>query len=280
MINKYIKFLVVAVACGIMTGMGCIGDNADYVRLYEIVKIFGFEKFYICPGYFQWFFEQYFPIIIFQIIFGTYIYRRFCSASVYYFLRCNNRTRWFVVESIKLYLYTVTYIIIMLFTSVVFVSVFKTVKSGTSDVIILFYYLVLQSLWLFAMTVLINIISIKFNSMVSVVAVLGGQMLCASVFVILQQAGFFTYELQKIYEVGNSKMQQLVMKLNPMSNIIIKYHSSKDSRINKIINDYGFKFDINISVWYLVITVLLVVILGVIIVNKTEFITLNKENQN
>ena len=106
----YTRFLLVGAASGFF----CVfnyAKNGMAQTLADIVMLFGFSSAdcqlnQIMEGTY-W----YMPLFLFQIFYGSYIYRHFCSASIYFFSRCCSRTRWFLKEALTLYLFAVVYLL-------------------------------------------------------------------------------------------------------------------------------------------------------------------------
>ncbi|MCD8118835.1 MAG: hypothetical protein LUE29_05035 [Lachnospiraceae bacterium] len=57
------------------------------------------------------------PIFCFELIFGISLYQHYCTCSVYYFSRQNNRSKWYLMESAKLFGYTAEYMALYVFLS-------------------------------------------------------------------------------------------------------------------------------------------------------------------
>lgn len=55
------------------------------------------------------------PVFCFELIFGISLYRHYCTCSVYYFSRQNSRSKWYLMESAKLFGYTAEYMVLYVF---------------------------------------------------------------------------------------------------------------------------------------------------------------------
>jgi hypothetical protein len=109
-------------------------------------------------------------------------------------------------------------------------------------------------------------------SFVSAVQVLG-----VTAFIVLENLNIFTYELKTASEIENLNFQSNIIKFNPISHIVLKYHSSGNQRLNEMINSYGFSFDLNESVVLLLVIAVLISIWGCNVIKKKEFISNNQE---
>ena len=265
--NILIKSAVVAALFSILQTILLFNqpDSAGIFMLSEIIIHFSFgelptEHYYIAEASLRMF-----PLLIFQIFFGVYIYHRFCSASVYYFSRCDNRIRWFIKESLRLYPYTVMYPFIIIGVSVMMTAIFHSVQVNSASLILLMYYLVIYSLWLFIATVLINMIAIRFGNSAFGFAIVSG----------LQ----FSFLLSLLAIDSDSTPNALLLKLNPFSHLVIKWHSSHLDSVDRLINKFGIDFDLNLSIILLFVVAIVVVVIGMTIVKKQQFISINQETE-
>jgi hypothetical protein len=275
--KTYFKLLLLAVICGIINCLYLFASVKKAIPFSTIINHYGLNDFYIFSGYLIFFFRWYFPIILFQIIWGTYIYRHFCSASVYHFSRCNNRAQWFLKEAVHLYVYAILYLMVLIATPVILFSIYNKLTFDSASFILLAYYMIIYSLWIFIFTLLVNILSIRFSSITGFSIISAIQMLCVSVFIVLQDLNILTYELKTASEIDNLELQSKIIKFNPLSHIVLKYHKSGDQALNKIINTYGFSFYLYESVLLLFVIAIIAVVAGYITIKKKDLITNNQE---
>ena len=145
----YTRFLLVGAASGFF----CVfnyAKNGMAQTLADIVMLFGFSSAdcqlnQIMEGTY-W----YMPLFLFQIFYGTYIYRHFCSASIYFFSRCCSRTRWFLKEALTLYLFAVVYLLAVLAGGGRGGAPVRTGHASAGFLPLLWHYLAIHSLFLLA----------------------------------------------------------------------------------------------------------------------------------
>lgn len=53
------------------------------------------------------------PYLLFLFLFGTYIYKHFCTAGVYVFSRCENRLKWIAKEIAQLFGFCVLFTVLI-----------------------------------------------------------------------------------------------------------------------------------------------------------------------
>lgn len=263
------KSLLIAIVCGILSGIPFL-YTGEVTSLLDVINKLSFSEFYIDATYIAKFFVWYFPLMIFQIVWGTYIYRHFCTASVYYFSRLKNRITWFAGEIPKLYLYILLYLTVLLVSCMLPMLLFRGIVVDSNSIIILIYYYVIQSLWLYITTMLINILSIKWGSSIGFVLVSGVQIFFIGMFAPLQS--ILNFDVPE-----NLEFKSRILKLNPISHLVLNWHSSSVSELNGEINKFDILFDLNESVVLFLFLSVIVSIIGCFVVKRQEFITINRE---
>lgn len=264
----YIKFLWVAVFCGILCVFGGMKNNIS-VNLSDIILCLGFNMidytFNAIPAITYW----YMPLLLFQIFYGTYIYQRFCSASVYFFSRNCNRTGWFLKEAGKLYLFALSYLILLAGSGALVTGIFVPLTLDWEAVPLMLYYLAIHSLFLFATTLGINILAVVLTSNGGFILIEGICILGIAAFAFLDRV------FQEEYIIRNFWL----VKINPFSHLVFSMHSSCIPIVNDRINAKGISFDLNVSVLLYLLIAAVVIGAGCIIVNRREFIASNNETE-
>lgn len=262
------KVFIFAILFGIIYGLSISNSNQSS-DIFEIINRLEFIEYDFDKIYVHLFLRWYFHIITFQIIFGTYIYKHFCTASVYYFSRMNNRISWFIRENIKLCLICFMYISIITGICCLAGGAFNNFRFDKNVLIILCYHLCIQSLWLFATTLLVNVLSILFGSSISFSIIYSVQMTFLLFFSIFKS--YFQFDR------GNVGRKINILKLNPISHLVLKWHSSRLQKINSKINVLNIDFKLSESVVFFVVISIIVFISGCIIVKRQELIYINRE---
>lgn len=181
-----------------------------------------------------------FPIILVQLVCGTYIYKHFFMATAYYFTRHGNKSKWFLNESGKLF-----FEIVSIISTYIISSTFIMIMLGTKidNILSLIYIdisiIILFTLYTYIFTFIINVISIFVGSQIGFIVVFSIEMVFVIMLLIHEKIGFSN-------GIGN-----WLIKLNPISNIIISFHSTKFG-FNTYIDKLDINFDIIYSILYLV----------------------------
>ncbi len=209
------------------------------------------------------------PVFLFQMVFGMYIYRHFCVTGIYFFIRCDNRKSWFLKETFKLlgfsHLYQ-TAILIFSMIILIFISDFKIDMCG---IVLVLYYVIIYSMWLFVTCLIINCIALKFGSVFAYVSVIGVQILFLGMFNI--------YEKYVSMDGSQLLINDIWLKLNPLSGLVFKWHSSLFENVNNKINIFHIIYDFNETVAILCVLAIFFVVLGMELVKRQDIIDENRE---
>lgn len=267
--RNYVKYFIFSAIWGSFSFLPNI--NSDEVLYFsDIINKFGFSEFYLHSTGLAVFLQWYLSILLFQVLFGTFIYRHFCSASVYYFSRCERRVRWFLKEAVSLYPFAILHLLIMVFSGTFVIGLTSSVRFDAGSFWLLGYYLAIHSLWLFLTTMLINIVAIKMRSGGAFVIASGIQIFLASIYA-------YWGENRKFDEIPLSNRYANLLKANPLSHLVLNWHSSGIKSLNGTINIFEMEFEFIESIaLYLFLSVLLIAI-GCVVVKRQEFIVINIE---
>lgn len=152
-------------------------------------------------------FENLFYIILFNILFGNYIYQDFQYSSIYLFSRTKNREKWFYKKSTEVLFVSMIYTVLFLCMNL-FVCCFNNKNKcdiATYKVMLVLFAMI--TMFLSISTILINIISIRFGNSIGFIVVYLG-------IVVLS---FLSLNYQKIPIL---KQNEKILILNPMCGVI------------------------------------------------------------
>jgi hypothetical protein len=261
------KYLLVSIVWAIIRSMEFMAFSRGKESMTSILINIGLGQPHFSTGYMTLIFYDLFPIILFQMIFGVSIYQHFCIANAYYFSRLSNKLKWYKNEVLILLSFAVIYFILYIGTTVGIMYITNCGYFDSETLVTMFYVFAYESIFTFAFTLLINIISIIFGSHNSFVIVFSIQVFCISSLLIFN-------DFLSLKGVGG-----LLFKLNPISNLIFSWHSSDNAMLNSKINIHSIHFSLNSSLLYLVIISSIVVISGALLIKKVDIALENKEVQ-
>lgn len=250
----YLKFVLVGIFCGFFCILGYAVRNEKFLCS-DIVLLFGMGEVNYFMQYLSNIAYWFMPLLFFQIFFGTYLYRHFCSASIYYFSRYPQRIKWFIKEVICMYIFCIVYLIAMIVSGIISCTFISDVTFDIRAIEVLAFYVLIYSLYLFVTTIGINIVAILCNSNVGFMVVEGINMFFIATFAIVGE--FFAPEGVILNEY------EWLLKVNPI------YYLIFDS--NKDLNDFY------VSIIVYLIFAALVLCFGCFVINKHNFIETNKE---
>ncbi len=235
--------------------------NYHYENLSSfLIQRLNFGKHYISSGDIVLLAMDMFPVIVFEVVFGVFLYRRFCTASVYYFSRQENRGSWYYKECMKMFGYTMFFFICYAaFHMLTGILGFDKMPDKNS-IHILCWCIMLQTLYTFVFVVWINLLAIVFGGHNATVGVMGIQY--AFVF-LLQMA-----EHEK--EITNTYSWKLYM--NPVANVVVAWHSDIVGG-----NMLETTFQTNFSLVYFLVISIISVGIGGIIITHMDIALENKE---
>ena len=255
-----LSLVSVAVLCGVLLSSAFVNPYSGQVTLSELVLQLSGSRGDLPLGTslpeLLSFSIKMVPYFLFELYIGVYLYRHFCTASVYVFSRTVHRTRWYAKECLKICGAGILYQVALLGTVIIVTHCrYDVVWQG---LLVLITHFVLYGLWLFAMVMLVNILSILLGSENSFAIVLGGQV----VFITL-------LALPK----SNYLIQFVVLKINPMARLVLGWQSSGIEGLDVL----GGVLRLQNSLSYIVFIVSLILIGGGILVKKHDFITVDAE---
>lgn len=264
-----LKCIILAVFCGVFQAIFYLGMKDD-LNFSEIIIMFGFSEVSFILVYIIELSIKLLPILLFQILFGTYIYQHFCTASIYYFSRCQNRVKWFLKECTKLYLLTLIYPLMMVLSGTLVASISNRVIFDKDSFLLLISYVLIHSLWLFITALLINLIAILLDSSIGFTVVVGVQIFYVSTLLLWK-------DVWPLEDTAHLAKHVLYLKLNLIAHLILSWHSSSVSGVNQWINYLQIDFPLYISIILFLLISLVVVIVGCLVVKRKEWITFSKE---
>lgn len=244
--------------------------SGDQILLKEIIVKLGFSMEMICTTTIFEMSFRYLSHIIFQAIFGLYIYSHFCSASVYYFSRCINRKTWYVKELFNLLKFSCLYMVVTALTPVGILFLRGLLLADFASTILLFYYLVIHSLWLFITALAVNLIAIKLGS--------------GHGFAVAVSLQFMFMALLTLWEVqfplensGNVMRNGYLLQLNPIAHLVMDWHSSNIAGVEELVNKFGIDFNLNVSVLLYLCMALIVIIIGGYLIGRHDIMAADVE---
>ena len=219
-----------------------------------------------------------FPILIYLIVFGTDIYRHFCIASTYIFSRCENRGKWYIKEMSILFFNTLLYVALVPFVSMLITNIKNKVVIDKASLTFFLYYLCIYTMFLFGMSLFINVMSIKIGTIKSfgiIIVIIMYFIAMLSLWI-----SVFPLESEKILSYDQIIANGELLKYDLFSHLILFWHSSTMDMLNLRINQFGINYDLSISLKCSVVFAVIMIIIGFVIIKEIDFINVYKEMEN
>lgn len=246
-----------------------------YISFHEIVIKCGFGTHDISYTQIISLSMELFSIFVLLFLLGNDIYKHFCIASVYFFSRCNNRVRWFVKESIILFANVLAYVLIIPLSCMFFSSINNQIILDAESFKLYIYYALIYTFFLYSLILGTNIISIKIGSFkghsVSAVFLFTSVTLISLWDKVFPLVPSEEVTMEMILENGR------LMRYNPITHLILKWHSSYDPKINSMISYIGIDYDLDCSVAFAASALVIVFIIGIFIIKKLDLVMLCKD---
>lgn len=270
MIHKF-RYSLIAVAWGIFQGV-CLQRIEGGIPLEEILLWLSYGELYCIPAYLLEMGLMMVPYILFQIFFGTYIYRHYCSASVYFFSRQTRKKRWFLKEAAKMYAHSWIFVALILLFTVVAAGLKSGLIFRQEQISLLFCYLIIHSMWLFLLSLAINLLSIQFGNNVGFIIVVAVQ------FAMITMLMLF-YDVLNFETTRWIRVAEWVLKFNPVSSLVLKWHTCSNSEVDAWIHMLPVSFPFRFSIIYFLLIAIGIICVGAAYVKRKEIIVSDMEQE-
>lgn len=129
-------------------------------------------------------------ILIFTMLFGTYIYHDFTISSIYLFSRMKDRKKWFYRKVVEISLLALSYTFLFLTTLALVCSSGSKYKMNSSAWILLLVLFFLITLFLIGTVLLINLIAIRTSSAIGFLSIYTALLVCIMIVLHYHQSPF------------------------------------------------------------------------------------------
>jgi hypothetical protein len=166
---KYRKLLFAAgVPCGIFLALAYVNPYHGVITLSNLIfQLSGSRGDYAFLPAFHDIISltiRMIPQFLFELLAGTELYRHFCTASVYIFSRTTNRLLWYVREVWILFCNTLLYQLIVTGTVLILTNLRYQVSIDSNGIQTVVFHVILNFLWTYSMTLLVNFLAVKWGS--------------------------------------------------------------------------------------------------------------------
>jgi hypothetical protein len=205
---------------------------------------------------------------VFEIYFGTALYRHFCTASIYVFSRHPKRLRWYFGEVLSIGAMAGLYQTVLLSAVVLATALRYELQINGAGMAVLAYHFMLRGAWVYSATLIVNLLAIWVGSSFSFLAVGGIQFLCIA---LLGCAETIRQHLDL------TALQGVLLNLNPIAHLIVGWHTSDFQAINQVLHSPYSGLDLNHSLLLMFAFCTVSLSLGAVYVKRHDLLLSDSE---
>ena len=204
---------------------------------------------------------------MFELYIGIELYRHFCTASVYVFSRTPNRSRWYIREVIEVAVAVFGYQIIKMFAAMSVTFLRYQIEPDHFGFFLLVFHIIVYSLWVFTVSLLINLISIKYGSNNAFIWIVGIQIFMTALL-----------ELVQIFE-SNLTLTKIFLNVNPIAHLVVGWHTGTIKELKNPLEVTYIRLDFKVTLVTMLAISIFSVIVGMYLVSQHEFLILNANEE-
>ena len=207
------------------------------------------------------------PDYMFELYIGIELYRHFCTASVYVFSRTPNRSRWYIREVLEVAVAVFGYQIIKMFAAMSVTFLRYQIEPDHFGFFLLIFHIIVYSLWVFTVSLLINLISIKYGSNNAFIWIVGIQIFMTALL-----------ELVQIFE-SNLTLTKIYLNVNPIAHLVVGWHTGTIKELKNPLEVAYIRLDFKVTLVTMLAISIFSVIVGMYLVSQHEFLILNTNEE-
>lgn len=207
------------------------------------------------------------PDYMFELYIGIELYRHFCTASVYVFSRTPNRSRWYIREVLEVAVAVFGYQIIKIFAAMSVTFLRYQIEPDHFGFFLLVFHIIVYSLWVFNVSLLINLISIKYGSNNAFIWIVGIQIFMTALL-----------ELVQIFE-SNLTLTKIFLNVNPIAHLVVGWHTGTIKELKNSLEVTYIRLDFKVTLVTMLAISIFSVIVGMYLVSQHEFLILNANEE-
>nr|WP_296102589.1 hypothetical protein [uncultured Mediterraneibacter sp.] len=207
------------------------------------------------------------PDYMFELYIGIELYRHFCTASVYVFSRTPNRSRWYIREVLEVAVAVFGYQIIKIFAAMSVTFLRYQIEPDHFGFFLLVFHIIVYSLWVFTVSLLINLISIKYGSNNAFIWIVGIQIFMTALL-----------ELVQIFE-SNLTLTKIFLNANPIAHLVIGWHTGTIEELKNPLEAAYIRLDFKVTLVTMLAISIFSVIVGIYLVSQHEFLIVNANEE-
>lgn len=211
-----------------------------------------------------------FPEFIIELYAGIMLYRHFCTASIYIFSRYSHRVKWYLGEAGRLGGMVCILNIFLLEVTILTTTIRYELQIDSAGIILLAYHYAIHSLWIYTMTLLVNLLAVYFRSSTAYTLVISAQLVCIALLNLMDFA-------VKYHNKGLN--YESVIIWNPIAHLVLGWHDCNIKSPDQALASSYIRMDLTCS---LVIFLLLSIILtsvGALVIKNHDLLVSDIETE-
>ncbi len=214
------------------------------------------------------------PFILFQIVEGTQVFKYFCVAGIYVFSRCRKRSVWFLGEAVKIFFTALVYSLLWYGSGLLMAQIRGSLKVEHGFWGICAYQVLILALWLFFVTLLINLFSLWFGSYPGTCAGIIFQLLCVGILILWEENAI----LSLLPGTDGLSTHIFLLKCNPVTHLFLAWHSVPNLELNALLELYPLNLQLCESVIYMGVLAFLALVAGCLLIGRVDFISESRKH--
>ncbi len=211
-----------------------------------------------------------FPEFIIELYAGIMLYRHFCTASIYIFSRYPHRVKWYLREVSRLGGAVSIFNMLLLAVTILTTAIRYELQADSAGIMLLAYHLAIHSLWIYTMTLLVNLLAVYFGSSTAYVLVISAQLACVVLLNLMDL-------LVKYYD-GRLTYENIVI-WNPIAHLVLGWHDCSMKSTNQVLTSSFIRMDLTCSVMIFFLLGMILTFAGALIIKKYDLLVSDLETE-
>ena len=211
-----------------------------------------------------------FPELIFELYAGIMLYRHFCTASIYIFSRYPHRVRWYIREACQLGGLVCIFNMLLLVVTILTTASRYRLQIDSAGIVLMTYHFLIHSLWVYLMTLLVNLLAIYFGSSTAYAFVISAQIVCIVLLNLMDL-------LVKHY--GGKLSYENVIIWDPIAHLVLGWHSSNMEIVNQVLTSSYMQVDLKCSLIIFLLFGMITTFVGGVIIKEYDLLVTDLETE-
>lgn len=264
---KYGPLFLTAAAGGVYLSLMYINPYNGVITLSETILQLSGSRGTLALGFsyseLAAFAMRLFPEFMIELYAGIMLYRHFCTASTYVFSRYPHRVKWYLGEVGRIGGTVCLFSMLLLATAILTTAVRYKLLADNAGILLLTYHFIIHSLWIYVMTLSVNLLAIYLGSSSAYAWVISVQLVCIVLLNLIDLLVRYcdsrlTYENAVIW--------------NPIAHLVLGWHGSSLKGVNQVLTSSDIRMDLNGSLILFFLLGLILTSVGAFVIKKHDLL--------